>query len=264
MVSSTFWVAHRRWVSIRLSILSSALLFVTAVCGAQTSEPAPATVPQANKLSAEEMGDLDVARKMYREAIAEYKKGPQNSPVIANKIGIAWHHLGELNLALASYQKAIKLKKDYAEAINNSGTVYYAQKKYRTAINRYRRAIAIAPDHAAYWSNLGTGYYSERKFKEMMDAYGKAMALDPQVFESRGLVGTEIQDRSVADRARYHFELARLYAKSGKKDLALQYLRRSFEEGFKDKDAVRKSPEFAGMLESPEFLEVMALEPRVL
>ena len=42
-----------------------------------------------------------------------------------------------------------------------------------------------------------------------------------------------MQDRTVADRARYHFELARLYAKIGKDDMAIQYLRHSFEEGFR-------------------------------
>ena len=84
------------------------------------------------------------------------------------------------------------------------------------------------------------------------------------IFEHQGLVGTEIQDRTVADRARYHFELARLYAKIGKGELAMRYLRHSFEEGFRDKDKVRKSPEFGSLLENPEFIELMALEPRVL
>jgi hypothetical protein len=98
----------------------------------------------------------------------------------------------------------------------------------------------------------------------MMQAYDKAIALDPEIFEHRGVGGTEMQDRTVADRARYHFELAKLYAKIGKDELAMRYLRHSFEEGFKDKDKVRKSPEFAALLDKPEFIELMALEPRVL
>ena len=201
---------------------------------------------------------------MFREAIAAYKNGPENSPVTWNKIGIAWHNLGELSLARTNYEHALKVDKKYAEAINNVGTVFYAQKKYRTAINRYKRAIELAPDKASFWSNLGTAYYSQGKIPLMVEAYNKAIVLDPEIFEHHGVVGTEMQDRTVADRARYHFELARLYAKIGKDDLAMQYLRHSFEEGFKDKDKVRKSPEFAGLLENPEFIELMALEPRVL
>jgi len=206
-----------------------------------------------------------MARKMFREAIAAYKTGPQNSPLLWNKIGIAWHNLSQLNLARQCYDHAVKLDHKFADAINNAGTVYYAQKKYRTAIARYKRAIALTPDKAAFWSNLGTAYFAEHKKPEMWDAYNKALALDPEVFQHKGsLVGTEMQDLSVADRAEFHFELARLYAKIGNDDLALQNLRHCFEEGFKDKDKVRKSPEFAKLLEDPQFIEVMALEPRVL
>jgi tetratricopeptide (TPR) repeat protein len=244
-----------------LSIKLPSLLVVAVLLGhAQTPAPEPTFAP----LSAEDRGDLYMARKMFREAIAVYKTAPQNSPVIWNKIGIAWHNLGELSLARTNYEHALKVDKKYAEAINNIGTVFYAQKKYRTAIGRYKRALELAPDKASFWSNLGTAYYSQGKYPLMMQAYDKAISLDPDIFEHRGVVGTQMQDRTVADRARYHFELARLYAKIGKDELAIQYLRHCFEEGFKDKDKVRNSPEFAGMLENPEFIEVMALEPRVL
>jgi tetratricopeptide (TPR) repeat protein len=220
--------------------------------------------PKFAPLSPEDRGDLYMARRMFREAVAVYKTAPQNSAVIWNKIGIAWHNLGEMSLARKSYEHALKLDKNYVEAINNIGTVYYAEKKYRSAVSRYKRALALAPDKAAFWSNLGTAYFEQRKYPLEMEAYSKAISLDPEIFEHRGTMGTEMQERTVADRARMHFELARLYAKIGKDDLALQYLRHSFEEGFKDKDKVRKSPEFAGMLENPEFIAVMALEPRVL
>lgn len=235
------------------------LLLAVAAAGAQPQQTAsPAAI------SPELRGDIFMARKMYREAIAAYKTGPQNSPVTWNKIGIAWHNLGDLALARTNYEHALKVDRKYAEAINNIGTVLYAQKKYRSAIGRYKRALELAPDKASFWSNLGTAYYSIRKFPEMMEAYNKAISLDADIFEHRGVVGNEMQDRTVADRARYHFELARLYAKVGRDELALQYLRRSFEEGFKEKDKIRSMPEFSGMLEKPEFLEVMALEPRVL
>lgn len=219
---------------------------------------------QTPPLTPEERGDLYMVRKMFREAIASYRNGPQNSPVTWDKIGIAWHNLGELALARKNYEHALKVDKKYAEAINNIGTVLYAQKKYRAAAGRYRKALSLQPDKASFWSNLGTAYYSMGRFPEMMQAYSKAISLDPEIFEHRGVVGTEMQERTVADRARYHFELARLYAKIGKDDLAVQYLRRCFEEGFKDKAKVNASPEFAGLRENPEFIAVMALEPRVL
>lgn len=240
------------------------LLLLSIVQASMLAQPPAESTQPLRPLTPEERGDVYMARRMYREAIAAYKQGPQNSPVTWNKIGIAWHNLGEMSLARSNYEHAVKVDKHYAEAINNLGTVLYAQKRYKTAISRYRQALAIAPDRASFWSNLGTAYYSQGKFELMMQAYEKAFSLDPSIFEHKGSVGTEIQERTVADRARYHFEMARFYAKKGQDDLAILNLRKSLEEGFKEKDKVKAMPEFAALLLKPEFQEVMMLEPRVL
>jgi tetratricopeptide (TPR) repeat protein len=201
---------------------------------------------------------------MYREAIDTYREAAKNSPVMWDKIGIAYHQLGDLNDARKNYEHAIRLKKKYSDAINNVGTIFYAEKKYRTAIARYKKALAYAPDSASIWSNLGTAYYARGKFDEMSKAYAKALELDPDVFETHGNVGTRMQDRGVTDKARYHYEMARIYAGKGKNDLALQYLRKSLEEGFKDKSKLNDVPEFAALRETQEFKDLLALEPRVL
>ncbi len=206
-----------------------------------------------------------MARKMFRDAIDAYREGRQTSPIIWNKIGIAYHQLGDLYAARRNYEKAIKLDKNYADAVNNDGTIYYAQKKYGTAISRYRKAMQLRPETASFWSNLGTAYYSRGRFKEMNGSLSEGAANSiPAIFEHRGLVGTELQDRTVADRARYHYEMARIYAKTGNNELALQYLRRSLEEGLKDKVKMTQAPEFAKLRDTAEFQAIIALEPRVL
>ena len=229
--------------------------------------------PQTAPLTPQQHGDLYMARKMYREAIDEYKTGIQSSmaagdkkeaAILWDKTGIAYHQLGNIEGARKAYEQAIKLDKKYADAINNVGTVYYAEKKYRTAISRYNRALQYAPESASIWSNLGTAYYARGKYDLMTQAYKKALELDPEVFEKHGSVGTQMQDRGVADKARYHFELAKMYAGSGKNDLAIQYLRKALEEGFKEKEKLQQMKEFAGLRETQEFKDLMILEPRVL
>jgi tetratricopeptide (TPR) repeat protein len=219
---------------------------------------------QTATLTPEQHGDLYMARKMFREAIDTYRTGDLKNAIIWDKIGISYHQLGDLSAALKSYEHAVKLDKKYADAINNIGTVYYAEKKYRTAISRYTRALQYAPESASIWSNLGTAYYSRGKFDLMTQAYTKALQYDPDVFEKHGSVGTRMQDRGVADKARYHFEMARMYAMSGKNDLALQYLRKALEEGFKEREKFQQSKEFAALRETQEYKDLMTLEPRVL
>lgn len=257
-------------VSSRIVILS---VFAIVYADGQLAEHAfePGSIPQrqpgtesTNKLTPEQRGDVYMARKMYREAIDAYREAPQNLPVVCNKIGIAYHQLGDLAAARKNYERAIKFDRKYADAVNNVGTVFYAVKNYRGAIARYKKAISLSSESASFWSNLGTAYYSRGRFEEMAKAYQMALSLDPNIFEHRGTVGTELQDRTVADRARYHYELARMYAQTGKNELALRYLRKAIEEGLKDKTKMTQVPEFAQLRETDEFKELLTLEPRVL
>jgi tetratricopeptide (TPR) repeat protein len=219
---------------------------------------------QLTPLTPEQRGDLYMARKMYREAIDTYRANALNSAVMWDKIGIAYHQIGDLNAARKAYERAVKLDKKYADAINNVGTVFYAEKKYRSAISRYNQALRYAPDSASIYSNLGTAWYARGRVDLMVQAYAKALQLDPDVFEKNSTVGTRMLDRGVTDKARYHFEMARLFAASGKNDVAMQYLRKALEEGFKEKDKLDQVKEFAVLRETPEYKDLMTREPRVL
>lgn len=219
---------------------------------------------QTTTLTPEERGDLYMARKMFREAIDTYRENAGKSAIMWDKVGIAYQQLGNVTAARKAYEHAARLDRKYADPVNNLGTIYYAEKKYRTAIARYKRAIELAPDSASFWSNLGTAWYARGRYDLMNQAYSKALQLDPDVFEKVGTVGTRMLDRGVEDRARYHFEMARLYALNGKNELALQYLRKALEEGFKEKDKVQQAKEFTTLRETQEFKDLMALEPRVL
>src|ERR1035441_8351579 len=191
-------------------------------------------------LSPEDRGDVFMARKMYREAIEAYGQGPKDNPVLWNKAGIAWHQLGQLDRAKGDYEHALKLRPRYAEAENNIGTVYYARKNYRRAIGAYKKALQITPHSASFHKNLGTAYFARKQDKLSMDEYQEAIRLDPEVFENRGLFGVVLEDSRVEDRARYHYYIAKLYAKASRNDLAIQYLRKALEEGFHDKNKLQQ------------------------
>ena len=146
-------------------------------------------------------GDILMARKMFREAVETYSSGDPDLGCIANKIGIAYHQMMELELARRNYERAIKLDPSYSEAINNLGTVYYARKNYRKAVCYYNKALKLKPNSASIYSNLGTAQFARKKYKQAMEAYDTALPLDPEVFEHRGTQGVLLQERSI-DRAR--------------------------------------------------------------
>jgi tetratricopeptide (TPR) repeat protein len=231
---------------------------------AQTPASSPAPAPGPAQLTPETRADIFMARKMYREAIEMYRQAP-DSAVIANKIGIAYHQLGnELEMARKNYERAIKLDHKYAEAINNLGTVYYARKSFRRAIGEYKKALRISPDSASILSNLGTAYFARKNYELASEMYQKALALDPEVFERRSTQGVLLQDRNVEERAKFHYYLAKTYAKAGKNDLAIVYIRKALEEGFKERNKFQQEPEFSALQQDPEFKKLMETEPKVL
>ncbi|MGA2132940.1 MAG: tetratricopeptide repeat protein [Bryobacteraceae bacterium] len=257
-------------VSARYLVVTFAAFLVSGVFAQDTvppagTEPANATpVIPLQPLTPEQRGDVFMARKMYREAIETYGEAPQSSAIIWNKMGIAYHQMLQLDAAMKRYRRAIHLDGKYPEAINNLGTVYYAQKHYGRAIGLYKRSLKLAPDSASIFSNLGTAYFAEKKYKDAAAAYDRALQLDPEVFEHHSTYGVLLQERTVDERAKFHYYLAKVYAKEGQKDRALLYIRKALEEGFTDRKKLMQDPEFAALRDLPEFKELLTLEPRVL
>lgn len=246
------------------------IVFVTALAFQSPTPPAdglrsatPVTTPASRSITPELRGDIFMARKMYRDAIDMYLEGPKTA-VLANKIGIAYHQLLDFRSAKKYYQLAIKRDRTYSEAVNNLGTIYYAQRSYGRAVNQYKKALKIAPNSASILSNLGTAYFARKKYDLAFAVYEQALALDPNVFERRGTTGVLLEERSVEERAKYHYYLAKTYAKAGVNDRALIYIRKALEEGFKDREKFEKEPEFAGLQNNPEFKKLMETEQKVL
>jgi len=246
-------------------LLAAALSSLSAQSMPDTQSPAAKL--QAPALSGEARGDIFMAEKKYREAIEVYREGSAQNAVMQNKLGIAYQQTQQLDSALRAYERAIKLKPDYMEALNNLGTIYYARKSYRRAINWYNRALKTAPGEvrsATVYENLGRAWFNRKDYGRASECMQTALRLDPEVFEQHGSVGQILEETSIEERAKYHFYQAKVYAKAGRNDLALQYLRKALEEGFKDKKNLEEEPDFAALKDLPEFKELMARVPRAL
>ncbi len=246
-----------------MSHLSFILILAWQGLPAQNASDAAPPAVVRPQLTPEQRGDIFMARKMYREAIETYRESPETA-LLANKIGIAYHQLTDLNMAARYYQRAIKLNPKFSQAINNLGTIYYSRQSYRRAIGQYKKVLRISPDSASTLANLGSAYLARKQYELASENYQKALAIDPGIFEHHSGVGTIVRDQAVGDRPMFFFYLARSYAKAGMKDQALSYIRKSLEEGFKERKKFIEDPEFAGLQKDPEFQKIMESEPKVL
>jgi len=248
-------------------MVSMSFVFVSVLAFQSQSLFDTTTAPHApaiHELSPEQRGDILMAHKRFREAVDAYREGSDSSAILHNKTGIAFHQMLQLPTAKKEYERAVHLNASYSEAVNNLGTVYYGQKSYRRAIRLYKQALKIAPLSASIHSNLGTAYFARKDYKNATLCYEKAVELDPEVFEHHSSYGSLLQERSVTERAKFHYFMAKTYAKAGQQERALLYIRKALEEGFTERHKFSEDSEFAALRANPEFQQLIASEPRVL
>jgi tetratricopeptide (TPR) repeat protein len=216
-------------------------------------------------LTTEQLADLYMVRKDYREAAQTYKRLTDENPrnaVYLNKLGIALHQQEALQLALKYYEKAAKVDPSYADPQNNIGTVWYQRKKYGKAIKAYQKAINLRKDMAVLYSNLAYAYFGEKKYEQSLASFHQALTLDPHFFEHNGSRnGSVLQDRSVTDRGRFYYMLAKSFAQTGNIERCIVYLRKAKDEGFKELNNAMTDPDFAIMLKNPEIQEILTPKP---
>ena len=207
--------------------------------------------------------DLLMIRKKFLEAIDVYQQAIDYDPrnvVLLNKLGIAHHQVLDLAKAEKFYRRATKADKNYAQAWNNLGTVHYGRKSLGSAVKFYKRALLINPADASIRSNLGTALVAQRKFDDALLQYRLALMVDPEVFDRRGGFGVVLQERSVEDRGRFFFVLAKTYITLGFVTKGMQFLRRALESGVSIERA-EKDDVFAGLHDHPDFLALKKNPP---
>lgn len=232
---------------------------------------APPQEPPAHKMTPQEValtrGDIQMARKEYAQAVAEYRialQGDAKDALLLNKMGIAYQQLGDAANAERSYKKAMKADRRFSSAVNNLGTLEYQRQRYGRAIRYYKEALKRDEQTAAVYSNLGYAYYGNKQYQEAMTAFGKALAIDPEVFTKKGGVGAVLQQRTAPDPGMFNFLLAKFYAKSGDAEHAAHYLKLSRDYGYKEFRSAEKDPEFASVIKDPRVQEVLQVTPSYL
>ena len=75
-----------------------------------------------------------------------------------NNRGIGHYNAGRYPEAVSDYDRAIRLKDNYAVAFNNRGNTRYATANYQEALADYSASLRIDPQYANAYSNRGLAY----------------------------------------------------------------------------------------------------------
>ncbi len=130
-------------------------------------------------------GRLEAALSSYDTAIALL---PENAEAHGNR-GNALLELKRPDQALASYDTAIALQPNYAEAHKGRGNALVDLERLEGALSSYDQAIALQPDYAEAYSDRGRLLRTLQRPLEALSSFNRAIALkpaDPATYLSRG------------------------------------------------------------------------------
>jgi tetratricopeptide (TPR) repeat protein len=207
----------------------------------------------------ERRGDSFFARKMYEDAIIEYKKSiviDRYNASTLNRLGLVYHQSQKLNEAERYYREAAKQNPYFLEVLNNIGTVEYARQRYESALEQYQKALRIRPESPTILLNYGACLFDLKRYDEALQATRHALEIDPRVLDKVAGFGTLIQTSRRSDPV-VSFYYAKVYAAQGDKERAISYLNRALDEGFKEFDKIKSDPAFAGLKMEEGYAKLM-------
>ncbi len=136
-------------------------------------------------------GDTASAVRLIRAAIAA---NPDNGDFY-NHLGNALQVQGELEEALAAYEKALTLQPKNADIHFNAGSVLAKLERYDDADHCYRRALALQPALADAHNNLGLVQQRLGKPAQAEKSYREAIRISPGYAEAHSNLGNLLRDR---------------------------------------------------------------------
>jgi len=120
-----------------------------------------------------------------------------NSSILYNISGVAYRGLDQLDASIKSYEKALSIKPDFAEACYNMGNALRDQGKLNEALEAYTKAISIKPDYADAYNNMAVALKKQGKLEEAIEAYTEVLAIKPDYADAYFNIGNafQIQDK---------------------------------------------------------------------
>jgi tetratricopeptide (TPR) repeat protein len=152
------------------------------------------------------------------------------------KLGMEYYDQGELDKAVAEFEKAIELDPNDAEAHRNLGTAYGEQGKWEESAAAYEQAIEVNPNFGEAYGDMAGAYFYLGKLAEAVAAGEKAIELAPDyatAYNNLGIIyGSQGQiDRAIAlfkeaieidpNEANAHYNLGFAYENLDQLDAAL-------------------------------------------
>jgi protein O-mannosyl-transferase len=145
------------------------------------------------------------------EAIAHFQKALQVNPddeEVCYNLGNALLKKGSVDEAIAHFQKALQINPDYAAAHNNLGNTLLKKGSVDEAIAHFQKALQIRPGNAEAHNNLGLALFQKGQADEAMVQYQMALEIQPDSAEAHNNLGLALFQKGRVDEAMVQYQMA--------------------------------------------------------
>ena len=145
------------------------------------------------------------------EAVAHFQKALAIDPAFYdahNSLGLVLLQQGRAKEAIARFQEAVKLRPDFAAAYNNLGNALRQDGQADAAVSHFRKALEINPRFALAFYNLGNGLLEQGRTDEAIAYFRKALEIQPSYPEAHYNLGIALFRKGRIDEAIMHLQQA--------------------------------------------------------
>ncbi|MDY6802577.1 MAG: tetratricopeptide repeat protein [Cyanobacteriota bacterium] len=128
----------------------------------------------------EKKGEIDEAIASYQKAIA---RDPSSIEIYHNLADL-FRKKGSYQDALKVYQQALQFNPETLDLYHKAAEIFMEKGDLDKAIAIYEKSIEIEPDVSWSYNNLGDALAKQEKWEKAIDAYRKAIELKPDFFWS--------------------------------------------------------------------------------
>ena len=128
--------------------------------------------------------------------------------IVHNSLGYTLLQKGNVDEAIAHFQKAVQIKPGYVEAYYNAGNALLQKGNVDEAITYYQKALQIIPDYTKACYNLGNALLQKGNVDEAIVYYQKALENHPDYAEAHNNLGNALLKQGRVNEAVTHYQKA--------------------------------------------------------